>query len=49
MGYNPVDMGRRIAAIRKKCVFSQFELAEALYVSNSYISKQLLGKANTTL
>lgn len=39
MGYNPADMGRRIATIRKKCGFSQFDLAEALYVSHSYISK----------
>ena len=39
MGYDPVDMGRRIASARKKCGFSQFDLAEILFVSDSYISK----------
>ena len=39
MEYDPVDMGRRIATVRKKCGFSQFDLAEILYVSDSYISK----------
>lgn len=39
MEYDPVDMGRRIASTRKKCGFSQLDLAETLYVSDSYISK----------
>ena len=39
MGYDPVDMGRRIAHARKECGFSQYDLAEALYVSHSYVSK----------
>ena len=39
MEYDPVNMGRRIATIRKKCGFSQLDLAETLYVSDSYISK----------
>lgn len=39
MRYDPVDMGRRIASARKKCGFSQLDLAEMLYVSDSYISK----------
>lgn len=39
MVYDPVDMGRRIACARKECGFSQYDLAEALYVSHSYISK----------
>ena len=39
MVYDPVDMGRRIACVRKECGFSQYDLAEALYVSHSYISK----------
>lgn len=39
MEYDPVDMGRRIASARKKCGFTQFDLAEKLYVSDSYISK----------
>ena len=39
MEYDPVDMGRRIASARKKCGFTQFDLAETLYVSDSYISK----------
>ena len=39
MGYNPVDMGRRIAHVRKKCGLTQYDLAEALYVSYAYISK----------
>lgn len=39
MRYEPVDMGRRIASARKKCGFSQLDLAEMLYVSDSYISK----------
>lgn len=39
MAYDPVTMGRRIASVRKKCGFSQLDMAEALYVSDSYISK----------
>ena len=39
MGYDPVDMGRRIALVRKQCGFSQLDLAETLFVSDSYISK----------
>lgn len=39
MKYDPVAMGRRIASARKKCGFTQFDLAETLYVSDSYISK----------
>ena len=39
MNYDPIDMGRRIALVRKASGFSQFDLAEALYISNSYISK----------
>ena len=39
MEYDPVNMGRRIATIRKECGFSQLDLAETLYVSDSYISK----------
>ena len=39
MEYDPADMGRRIASARKKCGFSQLDLAETLYVSDSYISK----------
>lgn len=38
-GYNPIDMGHRIAHVRKKCGLTQYDLAEALYVSHSYISK----------
>ena len=39
MEYDPVEMGRRIAHARKECGFSQYDLAEALFVSHSYISK----------
>lgn len=39
MKYDPVAMGRRIASARKKCGFTQFDLAETLYVSDSYIWK----------
>jgi len=49
MGYNPVDMGRRIAHVRKECGLSQYDLAEALYVSYSYISKIENGIRETSL
>lgn len=39
MVYDPVAMGHRIAAVRKKHGFSQLDMAETLYVSDSYISK----------
>lgn len=39
MEYDPVAIGRRIAHVRKECGFSQYDLAEALYVSYSYVSK----------
>ena len=39
MEYDPVDMGCRIASARKNCGFTQIDLAETLYVSDSYISK----------
>jgi len=39
MDCNPIEMGCRIAFVRKKSGYSQLDIADAVYVSSSYISK----------